>query len=94
MEEFVRKERERMEAKREEMAMAPSSRFSPLKDSPTGSEEELYFQALSVDTRLLAHQPVGLARAAKASKEMLEQKKERKPTLKSPPEVHQRQEVC
>jgi hypothetical protein len=42
MEEFPRKEQERMEAKRKEMVMASSS-FSLLKDSPTGSEEELYF---------------------------------------------------
>jgi hypothetical protein len=56
MEEFVGKEKDRMEAKTKEMAMA-SSRFGLPKDSPTGSEEDLYFQARPVDTRLFAHQP-------------------------------------
>jgi hypothetical protein len=56
MEEFVEKEKDRMEATAKEMAMA-SSRFGLPKDSPTGSEEELYFQAHPVDPGLLARSP-------------------------------------
>jgi hypothetical protein len=89
MEEFAGKERERMEAKAKEMALA-SARFSPLKTSPTGSEEELYFQVRPADTRLLAHQPTDHAKAAdvftprkiEPSKDV---KKEGKTSLKTPP---------
>jgi hypothetical protein len=88
MEEFAGKEQERIDVKRKEMTMA-SSRFSPLKDSPTGSEEELYFQARLADTRLLAHQPRDHVKTAETSKEMLEPKKEKKPTLKTPPKYSQ-----
>jgi hypothetical protein len=53
--EFARKERERIEATTREMTFA-SARLGPLKDSPTGSEEELYYQVRPVDPRLRARQ--------------------------------------
>jgi hypothetical protein len=88
-EEFAGKERERIEAKTREMALA-SARLGPLKDSPTGSEEELYFQARPADTRLLAHQPRDSTMAADPFEiRKIELKKEGtknlKPSLKSPP---------
>jgi viroplasmin and RNaseH domain-containing protein len=84
MGEYAGKEQERMEAKTKELAMA-SSLFGRHKDSPTGSEEDLYFQARPVDTRLYAHQPKDPAPAAEASKPMLVPKTEMKSTLKTPP---------
>jgi hypothetical protein len=89
MEEFAEKEKDRMEAKTKEMAIA-SARFERTKDSPSGSEEELYFQARPVDTRLLAHQPENHSDAADAFKPRTieprkEVKKEIKTSLKSPP---------
>jgi hypothetical protein len=87
MGEYAGKEQERMEAKTKELAMA-SSLFGRLKDSPTGSEEDLYFQARPADTRLLAHQPKDPAPAAEASKPMLVPKTEMKPTLKTPPKYN------
>jgi hypothetical protein len=68
-----------------------SSRFGLPRDSPTGSEEELYFQARRpVDTRLFAQQPKDHTMTAdpfKHGKIDLKQevKKEIKTALKSPP---------
>jgi hypothetical protein len=85
MQEFAGKEQERMEAKAKELAMA-SDRLGRFKESPTGSEEELYFQARPADTRLFAHQPTDYAPAAAASKPMPEVTKDVKPSsLKTPP---------
>jgi viroplasmin and RNaseH domain-containing protein len=84
MEEFAGKEQERMGAKAKELAMA-SARFSPLKTSPTSSEDDLYFKARPADVRLLAHQPKGPAVAAKAFKPSPKSVREAKSSLKTPP---------
>jgi hypothetical protein len=88
VEDFAGKEKGRIEAKTKEMAMA-SARFGRPKDSPTGSEEALYFQARPVDTRLFAPRPGDATMAADAPEPRklepkTEAKKEFKPSLKPP----------
>jgi hypothetical protein len=86
MEEFGGKEKGRMEAKAKEMETV-SARFGCTKESPTESDEELYFQARPVDSRLFAHQPKDHAKTAdsfgpRKAAPKSEGKKEIKPSLK------------
>jgi hypothetical protein len=86
VEEFAGKERERIEAKAKEMAMA-SARFASPKTSPTMSEEELYFKARPADVKLMGVDTPSYAEVAAASSSVPSAilKREAKPILKTPP---------
>jgi hypothetical protein len=85
VEEFASKERERIEAKAKEMAMA-SARFASPKTSPTMSEEELYFKARPADVKLMGiDKPSYADMVAARSSVPSGIPKEAKAILKTPP---------
>jgi hypothetical protein len=94
VEKFAGRERERIEAKSREMAMA-SARFGGPKTSPTVSKEELYFQAHPTGVKPMglyqpSFQAVAAVRSSEPSAEDVKPfsiRKDSKPSLKTPPRM-------